>query len=33
MQSELERVPDYAPELGIKIAEFDPIDPQVVVTV
>jgi hypothetical protein len=31
MQSELERVPDYAPKLGTKIAEFDPIDPQAVV--
>jgi integrase len=31
MQSELERVPDFAPKLGTKIAEFDPIDPQAVV--
>ena len=31
MQSELDRVPDYAPKLGTKIAEFDPIDPQAVV--
>jgi len=31
MQSELERVPDYAPKLGTKIAESDPIDPQAVV--
>jgi integrase len=31
MQSELEKVPDYMPKLGTKIAEFDPIDPQIVV--
>jgi integrase len=31
MQSELDRVPDYASKLGTKIAEFDPIDPQAVV--
>src|SRR6266481_4303797 len=31
MQGELDRVPDYVPKLGTKIAEFDPIDPQAVV--
>jgi hypothetical protein len=31
MQSELERVPDFAPKLSTKIAEFDRIDPQAVV--
>jgi len=28
MQSELERVPDFALKHGTKNAEFDPIDPQ-----
>ena len=30
MQGELDRVPDYVPKLGTRIAEFDPIDPQAV---
>ena len=28
MQDELARLPDFAPEFGPKVAEFDPIDPR-----
>ena len=31
MQSEVEKVPDYEPRLGSKIAVIDPVDPQIVV--
>jgi hypothetical protein len=31
MQSELEKVLDYMSKLGTKIAEFDPINPQIVI--